>query len=76
MVVVCQATLWNFPGKNTGVSCHFLLQGDPNLEIEPESPELAGRFFTAELPGKVMKIYMCMLLIQLGGEFYGMRIIS
>ena len=18
---------WNFPGKNTGVSCHFLLQG-------------------------------------------------
>ena len=24
---------WNFPGKNTGVGCHFLLQ-----EIEPASP--------------------------------------
>ena len=26
--VFCQAlSPWNFPGKNTGVSCHFLLQG-------------------------------------------------
>ena len=25
--VACQAPLWNFPGKNTGVGCHFLLQG-------------------------------------------------
>ena len=25
--VACQACLWNFPGKNTGVGCHFLLQG-------------------------------------------------
>ena len=25
--VACQATLpWDFPGKNTGVGCHFLLQ--------------------------------------------------
>ena len=23
----CQASLWDFPGKNTGVGCHFLLQG-------------------------------------------------
>ena len=22
-----QAPLWDFPGKNTGVGCHFLLQG-------------------------------------------------
>ena len=27
--------LWDFPGKNTGVGCHFLLQG-----IEPKSPAL------------------------------------
>ena len=28
MTVACQAPLpWNFPGKNTGVSCHFRLQG-------------------------------------------------
>ena len=25
--VAHQPPLWDFPGKNTGVSCHFLLQG-------------------------------------------------
>ena len=29
---------WNFPGKNTGAGCHFLLQGisptqEPNLHL-------------------------------------------
>ena len=42
---------WDFPGKHTGVGCHFLLQG-----IFPTQgsnlPALAGGFFTAELPGK------------------------
>ena len=41
---------WNFPGKNTRVGGHFLLQGDlPNPGIKPTSlvsPALAGRFFT------------------------------
>ena len=39
----------DFPGKNTGVGCHFLIQGtfltqrsNPHLS----SPALAGRFFT------------------------------
>jgi len=47
---------WDFPGKNTGVGCHFLLQGifltqelNPHL---PASPALAGGFFTTEPPGK------------------------
>ena len=36
--------------KNNELECHFLLQGDlpgdlPNPEMEPTSPELAGRFF-------------------------------
>ena len=48
--------LCDFPGKNTGLDCHFLLQGDlPNPGIEPTSsasPALAGRFFTHEPPGK------------------------
>ena len=41
---------WDSPGQNTGVGCHFLLQGnlhDPG--VEPASlafPALAGRFFT------------------------------
>ena len=31
--------LWDFPGKNTGVTCHFLLQGTlPDTGIEPMSP--------------------------------------
>jgi len=41
---------WNFPGKNTGVGCHFLLQG-----IFSESPPLAGGFFATEPPGKPIK---------------------
>ena len=37
------------PGKNTGVGCHFLLQGifptqGSNLSLQA-SPDLAGRFF-------------------------------
>ena len=36
---------WDFPGKNTGVGCHFLLQGNlPNPG--------ASRFFPTEPPGK------------------------
>ena len=37
--IVCQAASpWTFPGKNTGVGCHFLLQGifptqDSNLSL-------------------------------------------
>ena len=53
--------LWNFPGKNTGVGCHFLLQGIfPHPGIEPMSleslvsPALAGGFFTTEPPGKTL----------------------
>ena len=45
---------WNFPGKNTRVGCHFLLQGIFDTGIEPESLTLAGRFFTTELLGKPM----------------------
>ena len=31
---------WDFPGKNTGLSCHCLLQDFPNPGIEPGSPAL------------------------------------
>ena len=48
---------WGFPGKNTGVGCHFLPSPGhhPNPEIEPKFlafPELAGGFFTTEPLGK------------------------
>ena len=48
--------LWNFPGKNTGVGCHFLLQGifpDSGIELVSfMSPVLANGFFTTEPSGK------------------------
>ena len=41
---------WDYPGKNTGVGCHALFQGNlPHPGIEPMlvmSPALAGKFFT------------------------------
>ena len=40
----------DFPGKNTGVGGHFLLQGI--LGIELESPVLADISFTIEPLGK------------------------
>ena len=44
--VVCQASLSiDFPGKSTGVGCHFLLQGI--FPIQGWDP-LAGGFFTTE----------------------------
>ena len=47
---------WNFPGKNTGVGWHFLLQGNPpNPGIEPAplvSPALVGVLLTTEPLGK------------------------
>ena len=44
---------WDSPGKNSGVGCHFLLQGDlPDPGIEPASPAMAGGFFVAEPSGK------------------------
>ena len=43
---------WNFPGRNTGVRCPFLLQGIfPTQGTNPRLL-LAGGFFTTEPPGK------------------------
>ena len=54
LTVAHGATLsMDFPGKNTGVGCHFLLQGNlPNSGIEPTSPALLGGLFSTEPPGK------------------------
>ena len=46
------------PGKNTGVGCHFPLQGifptqGSNLQ-SPVSPAWAAGFFTTEPPGKLL----------------------
>ena len=47
---------WDFPGKNTGVGCHFLLQGnlpDPGIKsMFPETPVLEVVPLPAELSRK------------------------
>jgi len=46
---------WDFPDKNTGMGCHFLLQGIFLTGVKPASPTLAGRFFTTVTQGKPNK---------------------
>ena len=49
---------WDFPGKNTGLGYHFLLQGIfLNQGLNPQSSTLAGRFFTTEPPGKLSLLF-------------------
>ena len=44
---------WNFPGKNTGVGCHFPSPGDRLLQgIEPGSPALQVDSLPTEPLGK------------------------
>ena len=52
---------WNFPGKNTGMGCHFLLQGnlwDPGIKPKSlVSTVLAGGLFITAPPGKPLWAY-------------------
>ena len=43
---------WDFPAKNTGVDCHFLLQGIFLTQGLNPCPLLGKTIFTAESPGK------------------------
>ena len=50
---------WDSPGKNTGVSCQVLLLGIfPTRGSKPESPALAGGFFTTEPTEKPQDSYL------------------
>ena len=51
---------WEFPGKNTGVGCHFLLRGSSwprHRTCVSCGSCTAGGFFTAEPPGKPLLQY-------------------
>ena len=51
----------NFPGKSTGVGCHFLLQGIfPTQGLDPGLPHCRQTFLSSKPPGKPF----------LGGEVY------
>ena len=60
-VISLQLILKKLKKKNTGVGCHFLLQGnlwDPGIEPKSlVSTALAGGFFITEPPGKPLWAY-------------------
>ena len=62
---------WDFPGKNTGVDCHFLLQGIfPSPRVQTHVSFIVGRFFTTELPGKPPNTLLLMSLCFYGISMY------
>ena len=66
--VAHQAPLpWGFPGKNTGVGCHFLLQGIfPSQELNP-SPALQEDSLPLSHEGSPIYLYMA---IRVGKSFH------
>ena len=54
------------PGKNTGVGCHALLQGNlPNPRIEPRSPTLRVDYLLSEPQGKPINSMVFKFLFQI-----------
>ena len=53
--------LWTFPDKNTGVGCHFLLQGISWPRDWSHISCIEGRFFSTEPPGKPLPVNTCAL---------------
>ena len=51
---------WNFPVKNTGVVCHFLLQGSSRPKDQTQISCVASRFFTTE-PSRSPVIFFCII---------------
>ena len=60
--VALQDPLWDSLGKNTGVSCHTLLQEDlPDSGIKPtslKSPALAGGFFITSANWEAQVVFL------------------
>ena len=45
---------WDSPGMDTGVGCHFFLQGLPNPGIESRSPTLQADSLLSEPPTELI----------------------
>ena len=67
--IACQAPLsMGFPGKNTGVGCHALLQEIFSIQGSNHvtcGSCMADRFFTAEPPGKCNKFNIYLFIVLL-----------
>ena len=74
-IVVHQAPLWDFPGKNTGVGCPFLHQGivpaqGSNLVFLYHLTHQEGLNFTnSECYGQLQGDLTSSLFIELGPQF-------
>ena len=59
---------WDFPGKNTGIGCHFLLQGFFLTQGSNQCLHICcieGRFFTTEPPGKLIFVFLCLISLSM-----------
>ena len=59
---------WDFPGKNTGIGCHFLLQGFFLTQGSNQCLHVScieGRFFTTEPPGKLIFVFLCLISLSM-----------
>ena len=56
---------WNPPGKNTGVGCHALIQGNlPNPGIEFRSHALQADLYCMSHKGSPLKCYFFFLILK------------
>ena len=68
---------WNFPGNNTGVGCHFLLQEiflSRDRTWSPVSPASASRFFTTAPPRKPINQLYINNNYRIFAEYYNWNI--
>ena len=64
--------LWNSPGKNTGVGCHFLLQGSSWPRVQTGVSCIISRFFTVWATREVVgRKVLSNLLMTLGRDTAG-----
>ena len=59
-LTLCDPVPCSSPGKNTGVGCHALRQGSSRPRDWTRNSCIAGRFCTAEPPGK--PVFMCVYI--------------
>ena len=73
----CSLCPWDFPGKNTGVGCHYLLQGIfPTQGFKPHLLSLLhwqADSLPSEPPGKSMKLLSCLLFLNSFNRFFGLQ---
>ena len=76
---------WDFPGKNTGVGYHFLLQGIfpsqvLNLcllhRLERHAGKLVSRFFTTEPPKKPLDLLLATYQYLPYGIYHGLSLLT